>query len=57
MSSGIVQISACVGCAGVALRYIIQLLIVLWSFKDDQERRRHAVRLLLALRGKRLEHK
>lgn len=53
MGSGLVQISALVGCAGVALRYIIQLIVVVWSLKADKDGRQHALRLLLALRGER----
>jgi len=51
MGSGWVQISAFVGCAGVALRYIIQFIVVIWSLRADDDGRRHALRLLLALRG------
>jgi hypothetical protein len=53
MGSGLVQLSALVGCAGVALRYIIQLIVVLWSLKADADGRQHALGLLLALRGER----
>jgi hypothetical protein len=53
VSSGIVQISALVGCAGVALRYVVQLVVVVWSLGADENGRRHALGLLLALRGKR----
>ena len=53
MGSELVQLSALVGCAGVALRYIIQLIVVLWSLKADADGRQHALGLLLALRGER----
>jgi hypothetical protein len=54
MGSGWVQISAFVGCAGVALRYAIQLVIVVWSLRANEDGRQHAPALHLALRGKRL---
>jgi hypothetical protein len=57
MGTGLVQISALVGCAGVALRSVIQLIVVIWSLRADEEGRRHALRLLLALRGKRSKHR
>jgi hypothetical protein len=57
MGSGLVQISACVGCAGVALRYVIQLIVVVWSLRADEDGRKHALRLLLALRGERPKRK
>jgi hypothetical protein len=53
MGSELVQISALVGCAGVVLRYAIQLIVVVWSLKADEDGRQHALGLLLALRGKR----
>jgi len=53
MGSNLVQISALVGCAGVALRYVIQLIVVVWSLRADEDGRQHAVGLLLALRGER----
>ena len=52
MSSGMVQISALVGCAGFAVRYAIQLVIVIWSLRADEDGRQHALCLLQALRGK-----
>jgi hypothetical protein len=53
MGSELVQLSALVGCAAVALRCIIQLTVVLWSLKADADGRQHALALLLALRGER----
>ena len=53
MGSGLVQISALVGCAGVAVRYITQLIVVVWSLRADEDGRQHALGLLLALRGER----
>lgn len=50
MADALVQISAIAGCAGVALRYVTQLVIVIWSLRADEEGRQHAVRLLKALR-------
>jgi hypothetical protein len=52
MSSGMVQISALVGCAGLTVRYAIQLVIVIWSLRADEDGRQHALRLLHALRAK-----
>jgi len=52
MSSGMVQISALVGCTGLTVRYAIQLVIVIWSLRADEDGRQHALRLLQALRGK-----
>jgi hypothetical protein len=51
MGSGMVQISALVG-AGLTVRYAIQLVIVIWSLRADEDGRQHALRLLQALRGK-----
>jgi hypothetical protein len=53
MAGALLQISAIAGCAGVALRYAIQLVIVIWSLRADAEGRQHALELLLALRGER----
>jgi hypothetical protein len=53
MGSSLVQISALMCCAGVALRYITQLIVVVWSLRADEDGRRHALKLLLALRGAR----
>jgi hypothetical protein len=47
---GVVQISMLVGCAGVAIRCVTQLLVVIWSLKADESGRRHAIELLKALR-------
>ncbi|OKJ97989.1 hypothetical protein AMK34_13730 [Amycolatopsis sp. CB00013] len=40
-----------------ALRYAIQLLIVLWSLRADEAGRTHAIRLLELLRGRRPHHR
>jgi cell division protein FtsX len=50
MGGGVVQISVLVGCAGVAIRMAIQLLVVIWSLRADASGRRHAIELLKALR-------
>jgi hypothetical protein len=47
---GMVQISMLVGCAGVAIRCVTQLLLVFWSLRTDEKGRRHAVEILKALR-------
>jgi hypothetical protein len=57
MAGAWIQISAIAGCAGVALRYTIQLVIVIWSLRADAEGRQHALQLLLALRGERLKRR
>jgi aminoglycoside phosphotransferase len=51
MESGVVQISVLVGCAGVAARYITQLVVVLWSLRADDKGRQYAIELLTVLRG------
>jgi len=51
MESGVVQISVLLGCAGVAARYITQLVVVLWSLHADDKGRQHAIKLLAILRG------
>jgi hypothetical protein len=51
MESGVVYISVLVGCAGVAARYITQLVVVLWSLRADDKGRQHAIELLTILRG------
>jgi hypothetical protein len=51
MGSGVVQISVLVGCAGVAARYITQLIVVLWSLRADEKGRKHAIEVLKVLRG------
>ncbi len=50
MTGVLFQIGAVAGCAGVALRYATQLVIVIWSMRADEEGRQHAIRLLKALR-------
>jgi hypothetical protein len=50
MGSGVVQISMLVGCAGVAISYVTQLVIVIWALKADESGRHHAIELLKALR-------
>lgn len=51
MAGAWVQISAFAGCAGVTLYYVIQFTVMIWSLRTNEEGRRHALRLLLALRG------
>lgn len=53
MASALIQISAVVSCAGIALRYVIQFIVVIWSLKADEDGRQHALRLLLVLRVER----
>lgn len=50
MGSAVVQISVLVGCAGVATRCIIQLVVVIWSLRADENGRKHAIELLKTLR-------
>jgi hypothetical protein len=47
---GMVQISMLIGCAGVAIRCVTQLLVVIWSLKADEKGRRHAIEILKTLR-------
>jgi hypothetical protein len=51
VTGALLQISVVMGCAGVALRYVTQLVVVIWSLKADEEGRRYALRLLRTLRG------
>lgn len=51
MASALIQISAVVSCAGIALRYVTQLIVVIWSLRADEDGRQHALKLLLVLRG------
>jgi hypothetical protein len=57
MGNSVVQISVLVSCAGVAIRYATQLLVVIWSLKADESGRRHAIELLKALRRGSLKHR
>jgi hypothetical protein len=57
MAGALLQISAVAGCIGLALRYATQLVIVICSLRADEEGRRHALQLLLALRGERLKRR
>jgi aminoglycoside phosphotransferase len=57
MGSGVVQISVLVGCAGVAMRYVTQLIVVLWSLRADDSGRRYAIELLKTLRRDNSGHK
>jgi hypothetical protein len=50
MGNHVVQISILVSCAGVATRYVTQLLVVLWSLRANASGRRHAIELLRTLR-------
>ncbi|WP_216209766.1 hypothetical protein [Amycolatopsis aidingensis] len=53
MVSEVVQtglVTGIVGSAIVALRAITQFIVVVWSFRADEAGRRHALRLLDALR-------
>ena len=51
MGNGMVQISLLVGCAGVAMSYVTQLVVVIWSLTADEKGRHHAIELLKTLRG------
>jgi hypothetical protein len=55
MGGGVVQISVLVGCAGVAIHYVTQFLVVIWSLRADENGRHHAIELLKALRRDSLE--
>jgi len=57
MGSGVVQISVLVGCAGVAMRYVTQLIVVLWSLRADDSGRRYAIEVLKTLRRDSSGHK
>lgn len=50
MASGVVQISVLVGCAVVTMHCVIQLVVVIWSLRANDDGRRHAIELLKALR-------
>ena len=56
MAAALIQISVVAGCAGMTLR-VIQFIVVIWSLRADEMGRRHALRLLLALRGGRLRRR
>ncbi|MGW3994335.1 hypothetical protein [Amycolatopsis sp. NPDC004772] len=51
----VVQFSGVVGAtaaaAVVVLRYVTQLIVVIWSLRADEAGRKHAVALLRLLRG------
>lgn len=49
MGGDVVQISVLVGCAGVTIRYAIQLIVVIWSLRADEKGRQHAKELLRIL--------
>ncbi|MFE9751124.1 hypothetical protein ACFYOT_39985 [Saccharothrix saharensis] len=53
MTGEVMQVGGVVG-AVVALRYLTQLIVVVWSLRADKEGRQHAIRLLELLRGGRL---
>jgi hypothetical protein len=46
---GVVQVSMLVCCAGVAIRCVTQLLVVIWSLRADEKGRNHAIEILKAL--------
>jgi hypothetical protein len=48
--------SGLVGTA-LAVRYVTQLIIVLWSLRADEAGRKHAIRLLELLHGKRVQRR
>lgn len=52
MTNEVVQVGGVVG-AVVTLRYLTQLVVVVWSLRADKEGRQHAIRLLELLRGTR----
>jgi hypothetical protein len=43
--------------AAMAVRYVTQLIIVLWSLRADEAGRKHAIRLLELLRSKRAQRR
>ncbi|CAM4198222.1 hypothetical protein KIPE111705_44705 [Kibdelosporangium persicum] len=60
MGTEIVQLSGIVGAtatAVVVLRYLIQLIVVVWSLRADEAGRRHAIRLLELLRNGRRQRR
>jgi hypothetical protein len=52
----IVQVSGIVGTA-LVVRYVTQLIVIVWSLRADEPGRRHAIRLLELLRGTRRERR
>jgi hypothetical protein len=46
-----------VGCAGVTIRCVTQLLVVIWSRRADEKGRHHAIELLKALRWDSFKHR
>jgi len=57
MGGGMVQISVLMGCAGVAIHYGAQLLVVIWSPRADERGRQYAIELLKALRRDSFKHR
>ena len=52
MGNEIAQFGGVVG-AAMVLRYLMQLMVVIWSLRADERGRKHAVRILALLRGRR----
>jgi hypothetical protein len=50
MVSEVAQAGVVVGVA-LALRYALQLVVVVWSLRADEHGREHAIRVLQLLRG------
>jgi hypothetical protein len=57
MGGSVVQISVLVGCAGVAVHYVTQLVVVIWSLRADENGRHHAIEILKAIRRDSLKHR
>ena len=52
MVSQIAEVSGVAG-AVLALRYLTQLIVVVWSLRADEQGRKHALQLLELLHGRR----
>ena len=48
-ASWVVAIPALTGCAGMAMRSAVQVVVAIWSLKADARGRRHAIELLKVL--------
>jgi hypothetical protein len=50
MSTDVALVGSVAG-AAFALRYVAELVVIIWSLRADEEGRKHAIRLLQLLRG------
>ena len=50
MSSDVALVGGVAG-AAFALRYVAEIVVIIWSLRTDEEGRKHAIRLLELLRG------